>query len=44
LVYVLDESGKYKGILKPDISTDLINPTTLPELTINLKEVFPREP
>src|SRR5437899_8632858 len=41
LVYTLDEKGKYKGILKPYVSTDSINPITLSGLTINLKEVFP---
>ncbi len=41
LVYLLDENGKYKGILKPYVSTDLINSITLSGLTINLKEVFP---
>lgn len=40
LVYVLDETGKYKGLLKPYVSTDSIISTTLPGLTINLGEVF----
>ena len=40
LVYVLDASGKYIGMLKPYVQTDLVSPHVLPELTINLAEVF----
>ena len=42
LVYVLDQNGKYKSILKPYISTDQVSPITLPGLTISLEEVFPK--
>jgi Uma2 family endonuclease len=43
LVYVLNENRRYEGILKPYVSIDSIIPMTLPELTINLKEIFPKE-
>jgi Uma2 family endonuclease len=43
LVYVLDGTGKYQGILKPYIRTDKITPITLPELTIDLELVFPED-
>ena len=42
LVYTLDENGKYKGILKPYVRTDRISPLTLPNLTIDLEQVFPQ--
>jgi Uma2 family endonuclease len=42
LVYVLDDSGKYQGILKPYVSNDRISPAALPGLTINLNDVFER--
>lgn len=41
LVYTLDQSGKYKGILKPYIRTDQVSPVTVLGLTIDLGEVFP---
>ncbi len=43
LVYTLDETGKYQGILKPYIRTDRVSPVTLPGLTIDLAEVFLEE-
>lgn len=43
LVYTLDQSGKYKGILKPYIRTDQVAPVTLPGLIIDLEQVFPEE-
>jgi len=42
LVYTLNDSGKYKGILKPLIRTDSVSPVTLPGLTIDLQQVFPQ--
>ena len=41
LVYTLDVDGKYKGILKPYVRTDGISPMILPDLTIDLYQVFP---
>jgi Uma2 family endonuclease len=43
LVYVLNEKGKYEGVLTPYVRTDRISPISLPELSINLAEVFPEE-
>ena len=43
LIYTLDASGKYKGLLKPFIRTDKISSTVLPDLLIDLEEVFPLE-
>ena len=43
LIYTLDASGKYKGLLKPFIRTDKISSTVLPDLPIDLEEVFPLE-
>lgn len=40
LVYTLNDSGKYEGILKPYVRTDKIQPKTLSGLTIDLEEVF----
>lgn len=41
LIYTLNASGKYEGILKPYIRTDRVSPLTLSGLTISLEEVFP---
>jgi Uma2 family endonuclease len=41
LVYVLNKAGKYEGHLKPFIRTEKISPTVLPDLVIDLEEVFP---
>lgn len=41
LIYTLDASGKYVGILKPYIRTDRVSSLTLPGLTLSLEEVFP---
>lgn len=43
LVYVLSKSGRFEGILKPYVRTDHISPITLPNLTINLSDVFSPE-
>lgn len=43
LAYTLSVNGKYQGILKPYIRTDRVSPITLPDLTIELSEVFPVE-
>jgi Uma2 family endonuclease len=43
LVYVLDDTGEYTGLLKPYIRTDKIKSFTLPSLTIDLAFVFPDE-
>lgn len=43
LVYTLDPSGKYKGILKPYIRTDQVSPVTLPGLSIDLEQAFPQD-
>lgn len=43
LVYTLSENGKYKGILKPYIRTDRVSPIILPDLIIEMQEVFPVE-
>lgn len=40
LVYALNEQGRYEGILKPYTRKDSIQPKTLPELTIDLTEIF----
>jgi Uma2 family endonuclease len=40
LVYILDGKGKYQGQLKPYTRLDKLMPITLPELVINLEEVF----
>lgn len=42
LVYTLNDSGTYEGILKPYVRTDKVQPKTLPGLTIDLEEVFER--
>ncbi len=39
LVYIL-ESGKYKTTQRPFVKGDKLSPITLPELTIDLEEVF----
>jgi Uma2 family endonuclease len=39
LVFIL-ENGKYTSIKRPYIKEDILSPITLPELYINLKEVF----
>ncbi len=41
LVYILNKTGKYEGFLKPFIRTDKISSTVLPDLVIDLEEVFP---
>lgn len=41
LVYVL-KNGKYEGVLKPFVRTDVVSSITLPELKIDLAEVFPK--
>jgi len=43
MIYILNENGKYEGKLKPFIRTDRVSPITLPELVIDLEEVFPEE-
>jgi Uma2 family endonuclease len=43
LVYILNTQGKYEGFLKPFIRTDKLSPTMLPDLVIDLEEVFPEE-
>jgi Uma2 family endonuclease len=43
LVYLLDGNGKYQGQLKPYTRLDKLTPFTLPELAINLEEVFEEE-
>lgn len=43
LVYTLSVNGKYQGILKPYIRTDRVSSDTLPDLVIELQEVFPVE-
>jgi len=40
LVYTLDQSGKYKGVLKPFTREDKLSPITLPSLEIDLEQVF----
>ncbi len=40
LVYTLNTSGNYEGILKPYIRTDKITSSSLSGLTIDLKEIF----
>jgi Uma2 family endonuclease len=40
LVYSINKMGKYEGFLKPFISTDKISSTVLPDLVIDLAEVF----
>jgi Uma2 family endonuclease len=40
LVYTLDASGRYQGMLKPYIRTDRVSPLTLPGLTLLLEDVF----
>ncbi len=41
LVYTLNTLNQYEGILKPYIRTDRVSSQTLPELIIDLSEVFP---
>ena len=41
LVYTLNKMNQYEGILKPYIRTDRVSSQTLPELIIDLSEVFP---
>ena len=43
LVYILDGKGKYQGQLKPYTRLDKLTPIALPELVINLEEVFEEE-
>lgn len=43
IAYSLSVNGKYQGILKPYIRTDRVSPITLPDLIIELHEVFPLE-
>jgi Uma2 family endonuclease len=43
LVYTLDESGKYLGTRKPYTRMDKVRSVTLPELVMDLKEVFPEQ-
>jgi Uma2 family endonuclease len=43
LVYLLNASGKYEGVLTPYVRTDHLSPVSLPGLTIDLAEVFPEE-
>jgi Uma2 family endonuclease len=43
LVYIRDASGKYQGKLKPYTRQDKLQPVTLPELIIDLEEVFPEQ-
>ncbi len=40
LVYILNNQGKYEGILKPYVRTDKVQARTLQGLTIDLSEVF----
>jgi|SRR5437879_1971209 len=40
LVYVLNSDGKYASALKPFVKEDMLSPITLPELAINLGQVF----
>ncbi len=40
LIYTLGTQGKYKGNLKPFVSTDTVSPVIFPDLRINLGEVF----
>lgn len=40
LIYTLDKHGRYKGSLKPYVSTDTVSPVLFPDLRINLEEVF----
>lgn len=40
LVYTLNKSGKYEGILKPYTRLDKVQPKTLPGLTIDMAEIF----
>ena len=39
-VYLLDENGLYRGLRKPFLRSDLISPSTLPGLSIDLSLVF----
>jgi Uma2 family endonuclease len=41
LVYTLNTKAKYEGMLTPYVRTDKVSSVTLPDLTINLGEVFP---
>jgi len=43
LVYTLNKSGKYEGILKPYIHSDKVTSFTLPGLTLDLRNIFPEE-
>lgn len=40
LVYTLNNDGKYEGNLKPYVRTDKVSPQTLPDLLIDLTEIF----
>lgn len=40
LVYILSSKGKYEGQLTPYVKTDKVSSTVLPELKIDLAEVF----
>ena len=43
LVYLRDEQGKYHGQRKPYTRNNIVSPTTLPDLTIDLSLVFTEE-
>jgi Uma2 family endonuclease len=43
LVYALDQSGKYQGVLKPFTREDKLSPITLPSLEIDLEQVFQKD-
>jgi Uma2 family endonuclease len=40
LVYVLNSDGKYESALKPYVREDMLSAITLPELAIDLSQVF----
>jgi len=40
LVYVLNSKGKYESELMPYVQEDMLSPITLPELVIDLAQVF----
>lgn len=43
LVYTLSAKGKFEAMLKPYVRTDRVSSVTLPDLVIDLQEVFPVE-
>ncbi|NOS93010.1 MAG: Uma2 family endonuclease [Cyclobacteriaceae bacterium] len=43
MIYTLNENGKYEGMLKPYIRTDQVSSIILPDLKINLEEIFPEQ-